>query len=153
MALFNLVSLFFLVLVPPKIRAGQLSFGAAKGSHVDLQCEVEASPKPMTSWIRKDQMLFASKKYKIEEIVNFYNVTMKLRINDLEEKDFAAYKCVAKNTLGEREGRLRVYGEFTVISRLIESKLIAILSSINSKKIQKKIRKEQSISSISIFLV
>uniref|UniRef100_T1JWQ7 Ig-like domain-containing protein n=2 Tax=Tetranychus urticae TaxID=32264 RepID=T1JWQ7_TETUR len=101
--------IFVQVNFPPKIRAGQLSFGAAKGSHVDLQCEVEASPKPMTSWIRKDQMLFASKKYKIEEIVNFYNVTMKLRINDLEEKDFAAYKCVAKNTLGEREGRLRVY--------------------------------------------
>ncbi|XP_053212062.1 lachesin-like isoform X2 [Panonychus citri] len=101
--------IFVQVNFSPKIRAVQLSVGAVKGSHVDLQCEIEASPRPLTSWIRKDVILLPSNKYKIIETFNGYNITMKLRINDLEDKDFAAYICVAKNPLGEREGRLRVY--------------------------------------------
>jgi hypothetical protein len=36
---------------------------------------------------------------------------MKLKISDLEEKDFGSYKCVAKNALGEKEGLVRLYGK------------------------------------------
>lgn len=34
---------------------------------------------------------------------------MRLRIKKVENKDYGAYKCVAKNTLGEKEGYIRLY--------------------------------------------
>jgi len=99
--------------VRPKIRVGNQLVGAAKGTEVLLECRVEASPKPLTSWIRQDQViLLPTHKYQISEEVNTYKIKMKLKITDLEEKDFGAYKCVAKNTLGEKEGYIRLYGEY-----------------------------------------
>lgn len=60
-------------------------------------------------------------KYQISEEVNTYKIKMKLKISDLEERDYGAYKCVAKNTLGEKEGYIRLYGESRCDSRSIIS--------------------------------
>ncbi|UYV78476.1 hypothetical protein LAZ67_16001638 [Cordylochernes scorpioides] len=40
-----------------------------------------------------------------------YRTNMTLRIAHVDESDFGPYKCVAKNTLGEKEGYVRLYGE------------------------------------------
>ncbi|RWS15612.1 lachesin-like protein [Dinothrombium tinctorium] len=94
----------------PKIRVPNQLVGATKGTDVQLECNVEASPRPLTSWIRHDQViLLPSHKYQISEEMNSYKIKMKLKITDLEEKDFGAYKCIAKNTPGEKEGYIRVY--------------------------------------------
>ena len=102
---------FHFLLAPPKIRASQLRIGSPKGSEVTLQCEVEGLPRPVITWLRKDVLLSPSRKYSIDEVENSYSLTMRLTIKDLEEKDFAAYECVAKNSLGEAEGLIRVYGK------------------------------------------
>jgi len=65
----------------------------------------------MTSWIRSDGViLLPTHKYHIQEEHDSYRTRMRLKITHLEEKDFGSYKCVAKNTLGEKEGLVRLYG-------------------------------------------
>ncbi|RWS28855.1 lachesin-like protein, partial [Leptotrombidium deliense] len=96
--------------IRPKIRVHSQLVGASKGMDVQLECNVEASPKPLLSWIRHDQIiLLPSHKYQISEEINSYKIKMKLKITELEDKDFGAYKCIAKNTPGEKEGYIRVY--------------------------------------------
>ena len=36
---------------------------------------------------------------------------MKLTIKNLSAGDFGNYRCISKNSLGETEGSIRVYGE------------------------------------------
>lgn len=36
---------------------------------------------------------------------------MKLTIKNLSVGDFGNYRCISKNSLGETEGSIRVYGE------------------------------------------
>jgi hypothetical protein len=85
--------------------------GSSVGSDVQLECRCEASPTPMTSWIRSDGViLLPTPKYQTREEHDSYRTKMKLKITNLEKKDFGSYKCVAKNTLGEKEGLVRLYG-------------------------------------------
>ncbi|XP_023244457.1 lachesin-like [Centruroides sculpturatus] len=94
----------------PKIRVPNQLVGAAAGTDVLLECKLEASPRPLTSWIRNDGMIVLNnKKYQLTEEDDSYRILMKLRINNLHERDFGSYKCVAKNTLGEKEGFIRLY--------------------------------------------
>ncbi|KAL3233288.1 hypothetical protein MRX96_022920 [Rhipicephalus microplus] len=73
----------------PKIRVSEQLVGAAIGTSVFLECVVEASPRPLTAWIRgDDQILLRSKKYAISEEVD---------------------SCHAKNTFGEKEGFIRLH--------------------------------------------
>ena len=48
-----------------------------------------------------------------------YRTKMKLRIFNLDEKDFGSYKCVAKNVLGEKEGLVRLYGKQMTLTHLL----------------------------------
>lgn len=75
-----------------------------------LECVVEASPRPLTSWIRSDgHILLESKKYHLIEEVDSYRIRMRLRIHDLRKSDYGHYKCHAKNTFGEKEGFIRLH--------------------------------------------
>ncbi|GFU08374.1 hemicentin-1 [Nephila pilipes] len=93
----------------PKIRVNNQMVGAALGSDVVLGCRLEASPRPLTSWIRNDGViLLDNKKYELTEEADSYRINMQLKIRKLEIKDFGHYKCVAKNTLGDKEGFVRL---------------------------------------------
>lgn len=37
---------------------------------------------------------------------------MKLRINSVTDSDYGKYKCVAKNSLGDSEGTIQLFGKF-----------------------------------------
>ncbi|XP_077555319.1 lachesin-like isoform X2 [Haemaphysalis longicornis] len=94
----------------PKIRVSEQLVGAAVGTSVFLECVVEASPRPLTAWIRSDdQILLRSKKYAISEEVESYRIRMRLQIHDLRQSDYGRYKCHAKNTFGEKEGFIRLH--------------------------------------------
>ncbi|KAJ6225716.1 hypothetical protein RDWZM_004261 [Blomia tropicalis] len=94
----------------PKIKVSNQLVGSIIGSDVQLECRCEASPTPATSWIRHDgQVLAPSNKYQLREEHDSYKTKMKLKIMSLDEKDFGSYKCVAKNTIGEKEGLVRLY--------------------------------------------
>ncbi|XP_022249059.1 lachesin-like, partial [Limulus polyphemus] len=99
---------------PPKIRVPNQVIGAAPGSDVILECKVQAWPRPMTSWVRnEDTLLLANSKYQLTEAYDSYNIDMKLKINNLQKEDFSAYKCGAKNALGDKEGFIRLHAMAT----------------------------------------
>lgn len=126
------------------------------GSDVELECRVEASPRPVTVWLsgtgqKLEEVLDASegqaggsnasnevidyhlnplnrsygnqrlasngypgskrKKYTFEEENDGYQTIMRLTIRRLDLMDFGSYKCVAKNSIGEKEGLVRLYGK------------------------------------------
>lgn len=106
--------------------------GAAIGSDVVLGCRLEASPRPLTSWIRNDGViLLNNKKYELIEDVESYRIHMQLKINNLEENDYGPYKCVARNMLGDKEGFVRLIGTllrfifFLIIFHLISIRYAA----------------------------
>lgn len=42
---------------------------------------------------------------------NAYKVIMKLNIRSVGPADFGSYKCVAKNSLGETDGTIKLYSK------------------------------------------
>ena len=104
--------------VKPKIKVANQLIGANVGSYAVLECLVEAWPRPLASWMGQDNtLILPNHKYQISEQVEGYRIKMKLRVTEVTEKDFGAFKCVAKNTLGEKEGFIRVYGETQLVNR------------------------------------
>ena len=92
--------------VRPKIRVQTLLTGASRGSQAVLECQVEGSPRPTTSWMRSDEhnTLTGPKYQMTEEVSGSNTVIMRLKISDVNEKDFGAYKCSGKNN-SWRQGR------------------------------------------------
>lgn len=51
---------------------------------------------------------------------------MKLTIRNLQYGDFGNYRCISKNSLGETEGSIRVYGKRLLLWFLSSSSLLLI---------------------------
>ncbi|XP_054712957.1 lachesin-like [Uloborus diversus] len=86
--------------------------GAALGADVTLDCNLESHPKSVTYWTRDGGgvMILSNTKYNSLLIdTGLYKVQMSLRIKTLRPEDFGSYTCVAKNSLGETEGTIRLY--------------------------------------------
>lgn len=48
---------------------------------------------------------------------------MKLTVKNLTNSDFGNYRCISKNSLGETEGSIRVYGKIkTVLSNYVSTR-------------------------------
>lgn len=88
--------------------------GAPIGTNVTLICHVEASPKAINYWTRESgEMIITNHKYSMsEEKLSVYSVQMRLIIRILQKHDLGGYKCISKNSIGEAEGNIRLYGEF-----------------------------------------
>lgn len=56
--------------------------------------------------------IFAGTKYVQEVFESVYKVVMKLTIIDVDIADFGMYKCVAKNSLGQSDGSIKLYREY-----------------------------------------
>lgn len=56
-------------------------------------------------------------KYIPEIFENVYKVVMKLTIASVDITDFGTYKCVAKNSLGETDGSIKLYRKYSVRNR------------------------------------
>ncbi|EDS32325.1 conserved hypothetical protein [Culex quinquefasciatus] len=50
-------------------------------------------------------------KYEPVLIDNAYKVVMKLSIKVVSQADFGSYKCIAKNSLGETDGTIKLYSK------------------------------------------
>jgi hypothetical protein len=53
-------------------------------------------------------------KYEAVSTDNGYNKFMLLKIRSVKHSDFGSYKCVAKNSLGETDGVIKLDGKFSV---------------------------------------
>lgn len=58
-------------------------------------------------------MIYAGGKYSanVTEIAG-YRSSMKLHINPLSQAEFGAYRCVAKNSLGDTDGTIKLYSKY-----------------------------------------
>lgn len=59
------------------------------------------------------EMIISNNKYLMTEVSHsYYSVQMKLIIRRFEKSDLGGYKCISKNSIGDAEGTIRVYGEY-----------------------------------------
>uniref|UniRef100_A0A182VEG9 Ig-like domain-containing protein n=1 Tax=Anopheles merus TaxID=30066 RepID=A0A182VEG9_ANOME len=105
------------VVVPPDILDYPTSTDMVvrEGSNVTLRCAAVGSPAPAIVWRREagDNISLQDGeqggKYEPVLIDNAYKVVMKLSIKVVSLADFGAYKCIAKNSLGETDGTIKLY--------------------------------------------
>ncbi|XP_039276201.1 limbic system-associated membrane protein isoform X2 [Nilaparvata lugens] len=85
--------------------------GAQEGNSVTLECNSEAFPKSINYWTKANgEIITRNSKYEPElHDVNAYKSQMRLTINYVEEEDYTTYKCIAKNSLGETDGSIKLY--------------------------------------------
>ncbi|EFN68640.1 Neurotrimin [Camponotus floridanus] len=85
--------------------------GAYEGQILILECHSEAHPSPITYWTRPTNETIANdENYKVETISKgSYEMTMKLVIKSVRVQDFGSFRCVATNSLGETDGRIKLY--------------------------------------------
>jgi len=100
------------IIVSPMIWVPNQLVGAPSGTDVTIDCQTEAYPKSINYWSFRDSktMLFPNKKYVTSDTEKRYHIHMRLTIRDLSQSDFGNYKCISKNSLGETEGSIRLYG-------------------------------------------
>nr|CAH0099633.1 unnamed protein product [Daphnia galeata] len=83
---------------------------AYNGQDVVLVCHIEAYPKSINYWTTaKGDMIISGDKYEAVSSDDSYRVYMRLKIRSVALADFGAYKCVAKNSLGETDGTIKLY--------------------------------------------
>lgn len=59
---------------------------------------------------------FADNNYKVEAIPKGYEITMRLTIKSVRPQDFGSFRCVATNSLGETDGKIKVYSKYNGLS-------------------------------------
>lgn len=54
---------------------------------------------------------FVDNNYKVEAIPKGYEITMRLTVRSVRPQDFGSFRCVATNSLGETDGKIKVYSK------------------------------------------
>ncbi|KAH1028471.1 hypothetical protein HUJ05_001826, partial [Dendroctonus ponderosae] len=98
------------ILVAPMIWIQNQLVGAVEGHQESLECHSEAFPKSINYWTKFDgRIISQGTKYEPTFVDNTYKVFMKLTIKNVSISDFGTYKCIAKNSLGETDGAIKLY--------------------------------------------
>nr|CAD7418002.1 unnamed protein product [Timema poppensis] len=69
----------------------------------------ERSPRPR-------RVAGSGEKYESVTMDNGYNKYMMLKVRGVSQGDFGSYKCVAKNSLGETDGLIKLDGEYSQLT-------------------------------------
>ena len=87
--------------------------GARLGGNLTLRCKSEAFPASINYWMRGERTettVTPGERIRTDSVVQDHVTMMKLEILQVTPADFTSYKCVARNSLGETDGRIKVYG-------------------------------------------
>lgn len=94
---------------PPMLSIPNQLEGAYIGQDVALECHTEAYPSSINYWTtEKGDMIVSGEKYEAVSMDNGYNRYMMLKIRSVTTSDFGSYQCVAKNSLGETDGLIKL---------------------------------------------
>ncbi|XP_055849472.1 neural cell adhesion molecule 2 isoform X2 [Episyrphus balteatus] len=99
---------------PPMLSIPNQLEGAYVGQDVTLECHTEAYPASINYWTteRGDMIISdtsrAGDKYETTSSIHGYSKYMKLKIRNVGANDFGSYRCVAKNSLGETDGVIKL---------------------------------------------
>ncbi|XP_024080915.1 lachesin-like isoform X3 [Cimex lectularius] len=94
---------------PPMLSIPNQLEGAYVGQDVSLECHTEAYPTSINYWTtEKGDMIVSGEKYEAVSVDNGYNKYMMLKIRSVTRSDFGSYQCVAKNSLGETDGLIKL---------------------------------------------
>ncbi|CAL4214774.1 unnamed protein product, partial [Meganyctiphanes norvegica] len=97
----------------PIIHVPNQLIGSPYDHNITLECNVEASPNPVTFWQNEhEEMIMSNEKYIISDSTDRpggYAVRMHLTIISLKPSDIGSYTCVSKNSIGEVESTIQVY--------------------------------------------
>ncbi|KAK8388821.1 hypothetical protein O3P69_020649 [Scylla paramamosain] len=95
---------------PPVAWVPQQLEGAYIGQELTIECHTEAFPKSINFWTNTNgDMVVSDERYEPIVTETSYKVYMKLRIRRVEKKDVGTFRCIAKNSLGETDGAIRIY--------------------------------------------
>ncbi|XP_058454341.1 lachesin [Malaya genurostris] len=115
----------------PSVRPTSQLLGAPLSSDVQLECSVEASPMPVSYWLKggrvlpasftgitnsnyeqgqsRPEMLLDGPKYGITEERHGFRTNMRLVVRFFSPSDVGTYHCVSTNSLGRADGTMRLY--------------------------------------------
>lgn len=95
---------------PPMLSIPNQLEGAYVGQDVTLECRTEAFPTSINYWTteRGDMIISGSEKYEAVSTDDGYRKYMLLKVRRVNKSDFGSYKCVAKNSLGETDGVIKL---------------------------------------------
>lgn len=73
-------------------------------------------------------MIISNDKYLMsEEASSYYSVTMKLLVRNFQKTDPGGYKCISKNSIGDAEGNIRLYGKDNVLTEKFVATVFVLL--------------------------
>ncbi|XP_065090822.1 protein amalgam-like [Ochlerotatus camptorhynchus] len=105
----------------PIVRVPSEQFTAEIGQRVLLECFVEAHPDPITYWMKGNSETILPGIMEEKQFADSsYSVKMQIQIHLLKDSDFGNYTCVAKNTVGISERRVRVQRKLSKITIMDE---------------------------------
>ncbi|XP_026680471.1 neurotrimin-like, partial [Diaphorina citri] len=108
--------IMLIVHFPPMIWIQNQLVGAMEGDQMTLECHSEAYPKSINYWTKENGEIIAQgSKYEPILLDNAYKIHMKLTIKAVTKQDFGAYKCVSKNSLGDTDGSIKLYGRYNAL--------------------------------------
>ncbi|XP_050340742.1 protein CEPU-1-like isoform X2 [Bactrocera neohumeralis] len=94
---------------PPMIWIQNQLVGAATGQHIALECQSEAYPKSINYWTKNNTIIVPGEHFASETFESGYKITIRLTIKEVDTTDFGSYRCVAKNSLGDTDGIIKLY--------------------------------------------
>ncbi|CAH2238972.1 jg19296 [Pararge aegeria aegeria] len=97
--------------VHPVIQVPNQLVGAPLGTDVTLECYVESSPKSINYWVKDPgELIIPSEHHEMAvRQKSMFEAEMSMTIKNIRREDLGSYICVAKNSLGDVESKIRLY--------------------------------------------
>lgn len=72
-------------------------------------------------------MIVSSSKYNVQEYTkSSYETKMTMTVKKFEKDDVGSYRCIAKNSLGEVDSSIRLYGEWNLKANFVIKKFMCV---------------------------
>ncbi|XP_018320760.1 lachesin isoform X2 [Agrilus planipennis] len=120
---------------PPSVRVGTDILGVLEDTEVEMACNIEAYPLPVTLWIKNQQeILVQSSKFSIVEITDGYRVRNTLTIHKVSPSDAGDYTCTSRNSLGKANATFKLYEVITTTTTTTESTTTELITTTETER-------------------